>query len=674
MSSSRQLAAIMFTDIEGYTSLMNRDEEEGIELRIKHRKAFESTTEAYHGTVVQYFGDGTLSIFKSTVEAIDCAIELQKVYLDLDIPVRIGIHVGDIVLSNDDIIGDAVNVASRIESGAIPGSILISDKVHDQVRNHRHIQTVFLDAFELKNVDGTTPVFAISNEFIKVPTVEEVRSKMKLAKGDISHSKSSRKIKVLSVLLVLLVLAFAAYFFATKEPSNKLSIAVLPFSNLSLEENSDLFRDGITEDILTNLSRLHDLHVISKTSVMKYKDSKKTIPEIAEELGVTFILEGSIRMQGNQIRVTAQLIDAKNDEFIWAEDYDKTLTDIFLIQSQLSEEIVEALQLSLTDEQQAEMKIIPTKNIEAYQLFLKGKQEADKRTKESIEKSIDYYNQALALDPNYAEAYAEIANSTFLMSYYANADPEETSKRAKEFLEKAEKINDRIARIYTVKGLLFNHEKNYPEAEKAFEKAIFLSPNDITARHQYATYFYYTEQFERQLEQTKIAYSLDPLSFATASSYFNALVTNGLFEEAEKMIEHISETYDESDPFIINRLYMRLYMSKPDYKKAIKPLRELVAKDQNYLRFLGYSYGKIGDTAGAYRVIDSIRQLPFGRMTNHRIAVVFAGMDVKDSVFYYLDSARNKSNFFDHHSLYYFDSIKKDPRYNGLLKQHELLE
>ena len=170
MRHQRQLAAIMFTDIEGYTSLMQHDEEQATAIRERHRNSFEVTTEAYGGKIIQYFGDGTLSIFKSTVEAVYCAIEMQKAFLeDPKIPVRIGIHVGDIMYSDEDIIGDAVNVASRIESCAVPGSVLISDKVHDQIRSHRDIHVKFLDAYELKNVDGAMPIFAISNDGLVVP-------------------------------------------------------------------------------------------------------------------------------------------------------------------------------------------------------------------------------------------------------------------------------------------------------------------------------------------------------------------------------------------------------------------------------------------------------------------------------------------------------------------------
>lgn len=240
MSQTRQLAAIMFTDIEGYTALMQRDEKEAVDIRDRHRNTFERTTEAFNGKIIQYFGDGTLSTFKSTVEAVDCAIELQRAFLkDPKIPIRIGIHVGDIIQSKDDIIGDAVNVASRIESCAIPGSVLISDKVHDQIRSHRHIESIFLDAYELKNVEQAMPIFAISNEGLVVPNPEDVKGKLKSNASRNSKTISKKRAFTLSILafvLIACVVFIVQYYSSEAGEAKDLSIAVLPFNNLSTDD------------------------------------------------------------------------------------------------------------------------------------------------------------------------------------------------------------------------------------------------------------------------------------------------------------------------------------------------------------------------------------------------------------------------------------------------------
>ncbi|MDJ0646143.1 MAG: adenylate/guanylate cyclase domain-containing protein [Flavobacteriaceae bacterium] len=671
MSQQRRLAAIMFTDIEGYTSLMQADEKKALGMREKHRNVFKRITAKYNGTIIQYFGDGTLSTFRSSVEAVECAIELQQAFSENPkIPVRIGIHVGDIIYQNDDIIGDAVNVASRIESCAVPGSILVSDKVHDQLRSHKHIRSEFLDAYEFKNVDGAMPVFAISNEGLKIPQPEEVKGKLKAASSPQKNASRSKKIMIaFGVLLVLAVVTYFLEFYTGQEPSNDKSIAVLPFDSFSKDPDSEILSEGVTEDILTQLSKLKDLHVISRTSVMQYKETKKNIREIAKELGVTFILEGSIQKHGDQIRVTAQLIDTENDRHLWADKYDMTLTNIFTIQSEVSEEIVQALNLNLSFEEQKELTAIPTKNIEAYKLFLTGRKEADLRTKESIAKSIELYKEAISLDARYAEAYAEIANSIFLETYYSRRNLSEATELANEYLEKAKKINPKVARIYTVEGLLNNHTRNFEKAKSAFEKAIKLSPNDVTARHQFATYYYYIDEKEKQLEQAEIAYRLDPLSFATGISYFTALTQNKKFDIAEKIITGL-DSGSEKDQFLINRSYMRLYMAKKDFKKVIVPLLEIVKTEPSYYRFLGYSYAQLGDTLNAYNCIDSIKKYSSKRLKNHRLAVVYAGLQQTDSVFYHLDSTRNSTKLFNSKRLYYFDYLKDSSGYKKLLAQH----
>ncbi len=675
MSQHRQLAAIMFTDIEGYTSIMQRDEKDAVRIRERHRATFELTTEAFNGTIIQYFGDGTLSVFSSTVEAVDCAIELQRAFLEEPkIPVRIGIHVGDIIYSKDDIIGDAVNVASRIESCAVSGSILISDKVHDQIRSQKHIKTKFLDAYDLKNVEYAMPIFAVSNEGLMVPKPEDVKGKFKEIKREVKKTSSKKRAFVLAMAVLLLLISafFVFQYYSNKTIEDKdLSIAVLPFDNLSTDKDSEFFRDGITEDILTQLSKLKALRVISRTSVMRYKETNKTIQEIAEELGVSYILQGSIRKYDNDIRIAARLIDASSAEHIWAENYDKTLTDIFGIQSEVSREIVDALEINMSFDEKQGLNEIPTQNIEAYKLFLQGRKEADKRNSESIAKSITLYKEAIAMDPNYAEAYAEMANSVYLETYYSRRDPKEASLLANAYLDKAEKINDKVSRIYSVRGLILNIEGKRDDAITAFEKAIRLSPNDLTARHQYSTFFYYTRQYDKQLEHAEIAYRLDPLSFVTANSYATALAFNHKYEEAEKLLKKLEELNDGGSAFVLNRSFFRLYFDQEKYREVIEPLKKMVNKEPVFYRFLGFSYGKTGDTISAYRVMDSIRKRVKPGDRTHQLAVVYAGLQKRDSVLFYLDTIRNKhSKVIRREVPEIFNFLKDDPEFKSVLKAH----
>lgn len=675
MPQQRILAAIMFTDIEDYTALMQSDEKKALAIRERHRNIFESANDKHNGKIIQYFGDGTLSIFTSSVEAVKCAIELQKAFLEAPkVPVRIGIHVGDIVYSDEDIIGDAVNVASRIESCAVSGSVLISDKVHDQIRSHQDIKTQFLDAYELKNVDGTMPLFAIANKGIVIPRPEDIKGKLKTGSNNSGKTNSKMKTLFLGILVLFIICsALLSYQYFTKENSlsKELSIAVLPFDNLSSDDDSDIFRDGITEDLLTQLSKLKELRVISRTSVMQYKNTKKAIPEIAKELGVSYILEGSIRKYGDDIRITAQLVDANTDEHLWAENYDKTLTNIFSLQTEVSKEIVEALQINLSFDEQQGLATVPTKNIEAYKLFLAGRNEADKRNSESIAQSITLYREAIALDPNYAQAYAEIANSIFLETYYSNRNPEEASQLSYEYLKKAENINDKVSRIYSVRGFIYNIEGKRELADKAFKRAIELSPNDVTAQHQYAIFFYYGRQYKEQLVHAKIAYVLDPLSFARANGYATALAFNHRYEESEQLMKRVEELGNENNAFVINRSYFRLYLDQRKYKEAIKPLKEMVKKQPVFNRFLGFCYARIGDSINAYKTIDDIRKHNKKSEISHQLAVVYAGLKKRDSVLFYLDTIRNKQTPTIRREVSeFFEFLKDDENFKAVLKSH----
>ena len=246
------------------------------------------------------------------------------------------------------------------------------------------------------------------------------------------------------------------------------------------------------------------------------------------------------------------------------------------------------------------------------------------------------------------------------------------AEKANSFLEQAERINPNLSRVYTVKGLMYNITRKSEEAKEAFEKAIDLSPNDVNARNQYATYYYYINDYENQLEQAEMAYRLDPLSFPIAISYFTALNYNNEFDRAERLLKNIEMTFKEKNEFVINRSYMRLYLSKEDYSKAIPPIKELMKTNSEYDRFLGYCYSQLGDSVAAMNVIKTMQGYPEYYDRNYNIAVVFAGLKQNDSVFYYLDTVRNTSKRFNDRGWIFFEYLKDDPRFHALLEQHGL--
>jgi len=249
--------------------------------------------------------------------------------------------------------------------------------------------------------------------------------------------------------------------------------------------------------------------------------------------------------------------------------------------------------------------------------------------------------------------------------------PKLTQKLQTRFLDKAEQLNNKVSRIYSVKGLIYNVEGKKEEAKAAFEKAIALSPNDLTARHHYSTFYYYNQEYEKQLVQAEIAYRLDPLSFATANSYFTALMANFKYQEAENLMKKIQNEDSGNNNFVINRNLFRLYLDQWKYKEAIKPLKELVKEENVYNRFLGYCYTKVGDTISTYRIIDSIRKNADPREKSHQLAVVYSSLKNTDSVIFYLDTIRNKqTKTFKRERNEFFGYLKNNPLFIKMLEEH----
>jgi len=312
----RLLAAIMFTDLEGYTAMMQEDEQNAKMARDRHRNILEEKINEYSGNLLQYYGDGSLSIFNSGIEAVRCAIEIQKnLSKEPKIPVRVGIHVGDIVKEDDGIYGDGVNIASRIESISVPGAVLISDRLQDELGNKPDITTKSLGKFQLKNVKRQIEVFAVASDNIKVPTIREI------------NSEKAKPVK---------------------------SIAVLPFVNMSADPENEYFSDGITEEILSALVKVEGLQVTSRTSSFAFKSKNLDAREIGKQLGVSTLLEGSVRRAGNKIRITAQLINAADGYHVWSEVYDRKLEDIFEVQDEISSKIANTLREKLTGEDRSQ--------------------------------------------------------------------------------------------------------------------------------------------------------------------------------------------------------------------------------------------------------------------------------------------------------------------------------
>ena len=346
MAHTRQLAAIMFTDIVGYTAMMQANEQKAVAVIKHYNAALEKYVRKFNGEVLNYYGDGSLCIFSAATDAANCSLVLQKeLKTDPVVPLRIGLHIGEVFFEEEKALGDGVNVASRVQSLGQENTILVSGEFYNKIKNNPSFSTISLGQFDFKNVDTPIEVLALSNEGLFIPD----RSKME---GKLKKKSGKRRIITIASLIILLCatgfLVYKTFFSGITEPApNKQSIAVLPFLDMSPAKDQEYFSEGMSEELLNLLSKIQDLKVISRTSSFSFKGKNEDVRKIGKDLGVANILEGSIRKSGNTIRITAQLIESKNGTHLWSETYDRELKDVFAVQDEISKMIVDILKIKL---------------------------------------------------------------------------------------------------------------------------------------------------------------------------------------------------------------------------------------------------------------------------------------------------------------------------------------
>ncbi len=383
MSQSRQLAAIMFTDIVGYTALMGEDEYKAFELLKRNRQLQKPLIEQYNGKWIKELGDGVLATFSTVTDAVNCDCSIIKGCSQAEgLQLRIGIHQAEVIFENNDVFGDGVNIASRLQSLAPIGGICISETVRNNVANRKEIKTTF----------------------IKEETLKHVKEPVRIYEVVIERNQPEEQV---------------SFNLTTVKTTCDKSIAVLPFLNMSSDPEQEFFSDGLTEDIITDLSHLEKLLVISRSSMMTFKGTNKKIKEIAAEVNAQYILEGSVRKAGNNLRITAQLIDALNDTHLWAERYNGSVDDVFDIQEKVSRSIVEALNLKLTSKEDFNLSSHPILHPKAYEYYILARQAMWKRTEQSLENAITFAQRGLDLVGDNDLLYAIMSTAYLYFSHFA---------------------------------------------------------------------------------------------------------------------------------------------------------------------------------------------------------------------------------------------------------------
>ncbi len=628
----------------GYTALMQQNEQLANRKRQRMKEVFETSVAGYHGKILQYYGDGALSIFNSAIDGVHCAVEIQQtLQQEPKVDLRIGIHTGDISIEDETIYGDGVNLASRIESLAVPGSIFISEKVFDEIRNQENLTAREMGWFELKNVTKPVRIFAIDKLGLVVPTRDELKGK-------------------------------------TKQPSSRL--AVLPFVNMSADPENEFFSDGITEELLNAFTKVDGLQVTSRTSAFAFKGKNTDIREIGIQLNVDRILEGSVRRAGNRVRISAQLINAADGYHIWSENYDRNLTDIFDVQDEISSIIANKCRENLTAKKHEEKLVkTPTQNIEAYTLFLKGLHFHNKITPKNTKKAIECFEKAITLEPDYAHAYAMAATGYAFLGATGQMHPNEAFEVVHRYSDKALNLDSSLAAGYSAKGAAYLlYDWKWKQAYESLIKAVELHPASTEAHQLLSLYYLSTGRKQDAVEIMEAALEADPISPIVNQYLADAYLNAGRTDDALKQLERLLDLYPN----------MRVALEakgwcigiKGDWKKAagiFEEVHRLIKNPLKGLAPLGCAYGHSGESEKALECIRKIEQRQVeepGTVLDIDLAMIWWSLGEKDKAFHHLFKCVEKKMgvvaiLIDHPM---FKGVSDDPRYQLLKEELNLVE
>ena len=593
----RKLTAILSADAVGYSRLMAEDETATVKTIASYREIMATLIKQHRGRVVDSPGDNLLAEFSSVVDAVQCAVAVQNEFQTRNAELnenrrmefRIGINLGDVIDQEDRIYGDGVNIAARLESLADPGGICVSKTAFDQIETKLPLGYEYLGEQSVKNIPKPVSAYRV---LMRPDAAGKVIGEKRFL------GRFSRKTAMTAIIVLLVVagglVGWNIYLQQSKkvEPASvenmafrlpdKPSIAVLPFDNMSGDPEQEYFSDGITEDIITALSKTPNLFVIARNSTFTYKGKAVKVNQVAEELGVQYVLEGSVRKEGDRVRITAQLIDALAGHHLWAERYDRDFKDIFALQDEITIKIIGSLRLELTDDQLANLHTKGTENLEAYLKLLQLREPFYTLTKEGNAQSRHLSEEAIAIDPEYSAAYVYLGATHWLdISLGSSKSPKESLKKAFNYIRKAIALDDSLPEAYTQLGWLYFLTKQYDKGIAECERAITLAPNSAHAHIWMGLVLTFAGRYEEAVRYSERALRLDPLP---PQWYFRtmglAYAWVGRYEEA---ISFLKKSLKLSPNDFITHTYLTVIYSWAGHiDEANKQASEVLKIDPNY--------------------------------------------------------------------------------------------
>jgi adenylate cyclase len=627
--TKRRLAAIMFTDMVGYTSLGQKNEDLSLALVKEQQKLLRPIFKRNQGREIKEIGDGFLVEFASALNAARCAFEIQRATREFNIPLaddkrlylRVGVHLGEIVQTEKgDIFGDAVNLASRIESLAEDGGVCLTRQVYDQIQNKLELPVKSLGYKTLKNVKSPIEVYRMV-----MPWEEEA------AGGKVQSLQPKREQIDRSRL----------------DPRR---VAVLPFYNMSADPAEEYFADGLTEEVISTISRIQQLRTISRTSVMRYKKATKSLGEIGRELGVGSILEGSVRKSGGRIRVSAQLIDVESDEDRWSQNYDRNYGDIFAIQSDIATNVAQFLKVRLVDDEKNRIERIPTKSSEAHTLYLKGRYFWGERSEKGLERAISYFEKAIEKDKNYALAYVGIADCYVALGDHGYYPLAEAASKAKAFAKKALNIDNSLAEAHASLGAAFSEAGETEAAAIEKKRAIELNPNYATAHHWLAITLLDQHKIDEAISEAKKARELDPLSTQIGSFLGALYYCAGRQDDAQRELQSCLELEPNFIPAHVWLTFV--FAEKRMFREAVGEAEKLLALSPRArsLSAAAYAFAVGGRMESARKIYaDLVTKSDAQYVSPIDLAIICTGMGRFDEAISWLRKADEQSQLHGRH-------------------------
>ena len=630
----RRLAAIMFTDLVGYTALTQRNEALAMQLLEEHRRLVRPFFPKHSGREVKTIGDAFLVEFASALEATRCAFDIQQSLSELNsgrredrrVLLRVGIHLGDVIHDQNDVYGDAVNIASRIEPLASPGGICVSQQVYDQIKNKFEFPLSTLGEKTLKNVSEPVEVYRVI-----LPWEKKSESESEL---------------------------------------EKTRIAVLPFTNMSSNPEEGYFADGMTEELITSLSGVRQLTVIARTSVMGYKGTTKKVREIGRELEVGSVLEGSVRKAGSKVRITAQLIDATTEGHLWAQNYDRQLEDVFAIQSEIAEKVAGELRIRLVDSEKRTLEKKPTENTEAYTCFLRGRELFREETEASLKQALGLFEKAIELDPRFARAHVGVAECHQSLAGLGFEQFDVSLSTVKSLLERAIDLDPNLPEAHAVLAEMFFNVDDMPGLDAEARRALELNPSLPQPYSMLSELAAMNGDPGEMVRQTETAYRLDPIRPRFIYSVGTAYLWTGREEEA---LELWKKT-EQLAPAYTYRGMTEYYIIKGDLEKA----KEFHAKEEKLeptnpriISMGGIIAAMEGDKEKALLAIKKIEDAKIGPLGFNYIGYIYHALGDLDSYFEYMNKAREAHQIIPSTMMYspLFARARADPRYLELVER-----